>query len=140
MRTYSELCKLKTFEERFRYLKLNGHIGIETFGFDRYLNQVFYTSPEWRNLRNHILSRDNGGDMGLADFPINGRILVHHMNPICVEDIVERNADILNPEYLISVGHDTHNAIHYGDESLLRTKVLIERYPGDTDSWERRTR
>lgn len=139
MRTYSELKKLKTFEERFRYLKLNGHIGIETFGFDRYLNQVFYTSPEWRNLRNHILVRDNGGDMGLLDYPINGRILVHHMNPICVKDIVDRNADILNPEYLISVGHDTHNAIHYGDESLLRTKVLVERYPGDTDSWERRT-
>lgn len=138
MRTYSELKKLKTFEERFRYLKLNGRIGIETFGFDRYLNQVFYTSPEWRNLRNHILARDNGGDMGLLDYPINGRILVHHMNPICAEDIVDRNADILNPEYLISVGHDTHNAIHYGDESLLRTKVLIERYPGDTDSWERR--
>ena len=139
MRTYSELKKLKTFEERFRYLKLNGRIGIETFGFDRYLNQVFYTSPEWRNLRNHILARDNGGDMGLLDYPINGRILVHHMNPICVEDIVDRNADIFNPEYLISVGHDTHNAIHYGDESLLRTKVLVERYPGDTDSWERRT-
>ena len=139
MRTYSELCKLKTFEERFRYLKLGGHIGVETFGFDRYLNQVFYASPEWRNLRNRIIARDNGGDMGLLDFPINGRILVHHMNPICVDDIVDRNSDILNPEYLISVGHDTHNAIHYGDESLLRTKVLVERYPGDTDSWERRT-
>lgn len=135
MRTYSELITLPTFEERFRYLKLSGQIGIETFGFDRYINQVFYTSYEWRNLRDKILVRDNGGDMGLADYPINGRILVHHMNPITLQDITERNADILNPEYLISVGHDTHNAIHYGDESLLRTKVLVERCPGDTTLW-----
>lgn len=132
---YTELIKLKTFEERFRYLKLGGKIGIETFGFDRYLNQVFYTSPEWRSIRNRVIVRDNGGDMGLEDYPINGRILVHHMNPITMKDITDRNMDILNPEYLICVGHDTHNALHYADENYIRTKTFEERKPGDTTLW-----
>lgn len=132
---YTELKKLKTFEERFRYLKLGGKIGIETFGFDRYLNQVFYTSPEWRTIRNQVIVRDNGGDMGLEDYPINGRILVHHMNPITVQDILERKSSILNPEYLICVGHDTHNALHYADENYIRTKTFEERKPGDTTLW-----
>lgn len=135
IRTYTELSKLNTLEERFRYLMLKGHVGIETFGFDRYLNQVFYTSPEWQSVRRKVIVRDNGFEMGLQDYPIAGRILVHHINPILIDDITERNPDILNPEYLVCVSHEMHNAIHYGDDTILKTKTLVERYPGDTKLW-----
>lgn len=134
IRTYSELIKLPTFEERFRYLKLNGVVGEETFGFDRYINQAFYQSPEWRSLRNYIIIRDNGCDLGFPDRELNSRIYIHHMNPITKEDILAMNEYVMNPEYLICVSKTTHDAIHYGDESLLVT-APIERRKNDTCPW-----
>lgn len=134
IRTYSELIKLPTFEERYRYLRIGGRVGEETFGFDRYLNQMFYTSNEWRDIRDHVIIRDNGCDLGIPDREISGRILVHHMNPITVEDVVKRSKYLLDPEYLISTIKNTHDAIHYGDESLLFTGP-IERRPNDTCPW-----
>lgn len=134
IRTYSELIKLPTFEERFRYLKLNGVVGEETFGFDRYINQAFYQSPEWRSLRNYIIIRDNGCDLGIPDRELNSRIYIHHMNPITKEDILAMNEYVMNPEYLICVSKTTHDAIHYGDESLLVT-APIERRKNDTCPW-----
>lgn len=136
MRTYSELIKLPTFKQRFNYLKLNGMIGEETFGFDRWLNQVFYTSPEWRRVRDIVIVRDNGNDLGLDGFRIRGKILIHHMNPITYHDIVHREEDILNPEYLICVSHRTHQAIHYGNEDLLPADP-VERRPNDTCPWRK---
>lgn len=136
IRTYSELITLPTFEERFQYLKLNGRVGEETFGFDRYLNQMLYTSSEWRRVRNQVIVRDNGCDLGIQDREIHGLILVHHMNPIDVDDILYRMDYVLNPEYLISTVKNTHNAIHYGDERLLVTEP-IERSPNDTCPWKR---
>jgi len=136
MRTYSELIKLPTFKQRFNYLKLNGMIGEETFGFDRWLNQVFYTSPEWRRVRDIVIVRDNGNDLGLDGFRIGGKILIHHMNPITYHDIVHREEDILNPEYLICVSHRTHQAIHYGNEDLLPADP-VERRPNDTCPWRK---
>lgn len=136
MRTYSELVQLHSFEERFRYLSLRGSVGKDVFGFDRYLNQKFYKSIEWKNIRNIVLIRDNGCDMGLRDYPIAGKILIHHMNPIAPSDISSlRWEDILNPEYLISVSMDTHNAIHYGDEKILNKIEVVERTSGDTIPW-----
>ena len=134
MRTYSDLSKLSTFKQRFDYLKLNGHIGEDTFGFDRWLNQVFYRSPEWRRIRDLVIVRDNGNDLGLDGFQIGGKILIHHMNPITYHDIIHREEDILNPEYLICVSHRTHQAIHYGNEDLL-PKEPVERKPNDTCPW-----
>ena len=134
IRTYSELIKIPTFEERFEYLNLDGKVGEETFGFDRYLNQVFYKSDEWKSIRNEVIIRDNGCDLGIEDREIHGRIIIHHMNPITVDDIIHRNEDILNPEYLICVTDNTHKAIHYGDEDLL-IKDLIERTKNDTCPW-----
>lgn len=134
IKTYSELIKLPTFEERFRYLKLDGVVGEETFGFDRYLNQAFYQSPEWRSLRNYIIIRDNGCDLGIPDRELNSRIYIHHMNPITKEDILAMNEYVMNPEYLICVSKTTHDAIHYGDESLLIT-APIERRKNDTCPW-----
>lgn len=134
IKTYSELIKLPTFEERFRYLKLDGVVGEETFGFDRYLNQAFYQSPEWRSLRNSIIIRDNGCDLGIPDRELNSRIYIHHMNPITKEDILAMNEYVMNPEYLICVSKTTHDAIHYGDESLLIT-APIERRKNDTCPW-----
>lgn len=137
IRTYSELMSLPTFEERYRYLKLNGKVGESTFGFDRYLNQQFYKSDEWRALRDEIIIRDNGCDLGIEDREIKGqRILVHHMNPIAVEDILNLSEFLLNPEYLICVTKNTHDAIHYGDEGLLLT-VPLERTLNDTCPWKR---
>lgn len=136
MRTYSELIKLPTFKQRFNYLKLNSMIGEETFGFDRWLNQVFYTSPEWRRVRDIVIVRDNGNDLGLDGFQIGGKILIHHMNPITYHDIVHREEDILNPEYLICVSHRTHQAIHYGNEDLLPADP-VERRPNDTCPWRK---
>lgn len=134
IRTYSELIKLQTFEERFRYLKLGGRVGEDTFGHDRYLNQLFYTSDEWRRIRREVIVRDNGCDLGMWDREIHGLIVIHHMNPITAEDIVNRSEYLLNPEYLISTIDITHKAIHYGDENLLFT-APIERRPNDTCPW-----
>lgn len=136
MRTYSELITIPTFEERFKYLQLKGDVGTETFGFDRYLNQVFYRSPEWKRVRDQVIIRDNGCDLAHPEHEIVGRVIIHHMNPVSLRDIEERNEDILNPEYLISTIHATHNAIHYGDESLL-PRGPVERTPHDTCPWKR---
>ena len=135
IRTYSELIKLPTFEERFEYLKLDGKIGEETFGFDRYLNQILYTSPEWRSIRNSIIIRDNGCDLAMPGREIiSEKILIHHMNPITVEDILERNDFVLNPEYLVCTILNTHNAIHYGNSNLLYKDPVV-RSKNDTCPW-----
>ncbi len=135
-RTYSELIKLPTFEERFRYLKLDGVVGDSTFGFDRYLNQTFYRMPEWRRIRNEVILRDQGCDLGLEDRPIprGARVIVHHMNPIRTEDLVNKLDWVLDPEFLICTMKVTHDAIHYGDESILYMNP-IERKPNDTTPW-----
>lgn len=135
IRTYSELIVLPSFEERYRYLRLGGKIGEETFGFSRYLNQVFYKSKEWLSIRNQVILRDFGCDLGVRGYDIHGRIIVHHMNPITKEDIVRRSEFLLDPEYLISTSHNTHEAITYGDETLL-IKGPIERYKNDTCPWK----
>lgn len=134
IRAYSELCQLSTFEERFDYLRLNGSVGKDTFGFDRYLNQQFYRSSEWKRIRDRVILRDNGCDLGVEGYEIRGRILIHHINPISVEDIHTMSDLLMNPEYLICVSHRTHNAIHYGDESLIIT-APIERTQNDTCPW-----
>lgn len=136
IRTYSELITLPTFEERYRYLKLNGRVGEDTFGFDRYLNQIFYTSKEWRDVRDFVIVRDGGCDLGMPDREIFGKILVHHMNPIRQEDILRRSKWLLDPEYLICTIKNTHDAIHYGDESLL-ILAPTERTKNDTCPWRR---
>lgn len=136
IRTYSELITLPTFEERFKYLQLNGQVGKDTFGFDRYINQNFYRSLEWKRVRDKVILRDNGCDLGVEGYEIHGRILIHHMNPITIRDIESMSEYLLNPEYLISTVHNTHNAIHYGDESLLIT-APIERTKNDTCPWKR---
>jgi hypothetical protein len=134
IRTYTELMQLGTFEERFRYLKLSGRVGKETFGFDRYLNQQFYKSDEWLLLRDQIIIRDNGCDLAIEDRDIYKRIIIHHMNPITKEDILNKTDILLNPEYLISTRKRTHDAIHYGDESIL-FDAPIERTKNDTCPW-----
>lgn len=134
LRTYSELIQLETFEERYRYLALRGIVGESTFGFDRWLNQQFYTSRQWRQLRNHIAVRDLGCDLAVPDREIQARPIVHHMNPLRVDDIVHGTDEALDPEYLILTTHQTHNAIHYGDERLLPRR-LVARMPGDTKLW-----
>ena len=136
MRTYSELVRLPTFEERFRYLCLSGSVGKETFGFERYLNQRFYRSAEWKRIRREVILRDNGCDLGIPDRVIYGKVHIHHMNPVSREDILAQSELLLNPEYLICVSHETHNAIHYGDENLLLT-VPPEREPNDTCPWRK---
>lgn len=134
IKSYSELIQLPTFEERYRYLRLRGRVGEETFGFDRYLNQIFYNSEEWKSVRNYVIVRDNGCDLGIAGREIQSRILVHHMNPIRKEDILRRSKFLLDPEYLICTIKNTHDAIHYGDESLL-IKDPIVRSKNDTCPW-----
>lgn len=137
IRTYSKLSKLKTFRERYEYLKLDGTVGEETFGFDRYINQMFYKSEEWKRIRNYVITRDNGCDLGIQDRKIvDSVILVHHMNPITKEDIINKNEILLDPEYLITTIKPTHDAIHYGDESLL-AEDLIVRSKNDTCPWKR---
>jgi hypothetical protein len=133
-RSYSELVRLKTFEERFDYLSLRGEVGRETFGFDRWINQQFYTSREWRQLRQKIIVRDAGCDLGVEGYDIHVRLIVHHMNPLRQGDIVHGTDHALDPEFLICTTHNTHNAIHYGDKSLL-TKPYSPRRPGDTKLW-----
>ena len=134
IRTYSELITIPTFKDRFEYLKLNGTVGEETFGFDRYLNQTFYKSHEWRTVRDLVIIRDYGCDLAMPGHEIYGKILVHHMNPITMDDIVHRSQYLLEPEYLICTIKNTHDAIHYGDGSLLITGP-IERKPNDTCPW-----
>ena len=136
IRTYSELSKLKTFKERFTYLRLSGFVGKENFGFDRYLNQVFYKSAKWRSIRDFVIVRDNGCDLGIEGREIYGKIIIHHMNPITIQDIEQESDFLLDPEFLISTVHETHNAIHYGDENLL-ILAPIERKPNDTCPWRR---
>ena len=162
IRTYSEMIRLKTFNERFDYLKLDGNVGIATFGFDRYLNQSFYKSVEWKKIRNYVITRDhgcdlnqmfyrskewrqirheiivrdNGLDLSMPGYEIFDRIYIHHMNPINVDDIVDRSDYLLNPEYLVCVSFDTHNAIHYGNRDLL-IPGPIERRPNDTCPWKK---
>ena len=135
IKTYSELSELQTFEDRFQYLKLNGTVGEETFGFDRYLNQILYQSDEWKHCRSDIIIRDNGCDLGCEGFEVHGRILIHHINPITVEDIVNRNPKIFDLENLILTSHNTHQAIHYGDENLL-IRAPVERSKNDTCPWK----
>ena len=137
IKTYSELITLPTFKERFQYLKLDGVVGEETFGFDRYLNQIFYQSYEWRKIRDLVIIRDSGCDLGIEGREIRGKILIHHMNPISKSDILNRSEFLLNPEYLICTYKNTHNAIHYGDESILYQEP-IERTKYDTCPWRKR--
>ena len=134
IRTYSELRRLTDFEERYKYLALRGSVGRSTFGFDRYINQQFYTSTQWRQIRHHVIARDLGCDLGVEGYEIHDRIYIHHMNPMTVDDIVHGEDSILDPEFLISTTHRTHNAIHYGDERLL-PRPLTERRSGDTKLW-----
>lgn len=135
MKTYTEMAKLQTFKERFEYLKMSSKIGIDTFGFERFINQAFYKSLEWRDVRNRVILRDEACDLGILDRPIYGHIRVHHMNPISVEDFErERYQKILDPEGLVCVSLDTHNAIHYGNEWSLKIPVGF-RKEGDTKLW-----
>lgn len=136
IKTYSELITLPTFKERFEYLRLNGNVGEETFGFDRYINQLFYRSQRWKSIRDFVIIRDNGCDLGVEGHEIYSRILIHHMNPITIKDIEQESEFLLNPEYLITTVHSTHNAIHYGDESLL-IQAPVERTQNDTCPWRR---
>ena len=135
IRTYQHLLILPTFEERFQYLRLDGKVGKETFGFDRYFNQKFYRSAEWKQIRNFVIARDQGCDLAIFDRQIFGRIYVHHMNPISLDDIKDATEYILNPDYLVCVSKETHDAIHYGDGSLLMATKPPERTPGDTKLW-----
>lgn len=135
IRTYSELITLPTFEERFNYLKLNGSVGEETFGFDRIVNQRFYHSKEWKQFRNKIIVRDNACDLAMEDYDIYSRVIIHHMNPIRLQDILDLNEYVMNPEYVVCVSHKTHNAIHYGEESL--EKDYIPRSANDMCPWKK---
>lgn len=139
IRTYSELILLPTFADRFNYLKLSGRVGEDTFGFERYLNQKFYQSFEWRRIRDQIIIRDCGCDLGVPGYEIpNGvKIYIHHMNPLLSNDIIDRTEYLTNPEYLIATTHETHNAIHYGDEEFANRGIVIERTKYDTCPWRR---
>ena len=134
IRTYSELITIPTFEERFEYLQLKGSVGKDTFGYDRYLNQVLYRSPEWKRLRNQIIIRDNGCDLACDGYDVYGKVLIHHLNPITVEDVLARSRKVFDPDNLVCVSHNTHNAIHYGDVDLLVTGPII-RTKNDTCPW-----
>lgn len=137
IRTYSELCKIKSFNARFNYLKIEGIVGEDTFGFDRYLNQMLYNSEEWKRVRRIVIARDCGCDLGIKDREvIDSKIVVHHMNPISKDDIINNIEYVLDPEYLITTVDNTHRAIHYGDENLLYQDP-IDRCPGDTHLWKR---
>lgn len=135
IRTYAELMQIPSFMGRYDYLRLGGRVGQETFGFDRYLNQRFYHSEVWRSIRDFVITRDLGCDLGLDGYTIHGRIYIHHMNPVSVRDVRDYTDSLIDPEFLICVTHNTHNAIHYGDSSLLVT-VPIERKPFDTCPWK----
>lgn len=135
-KSYNELSRLKCYEDRFDYLKLTGVVGETTFGFDRYLNQAFYRSKEWRKVRREVIARDEGCDMGHPDHPIRGRIIIHHMNPVTIEDVEDGSDILLDPNNLVCVSEDTHNAIHFGDASLL-PEPYVERSKYDTCPWKR---
>lgn len=137
LRTYDELIRLESFEERFAYLRLQGNVGRDTFGSDRYLNQLFYRSQEWKHIRNQVIARDNGCDLGVEGYEIHKgqRILIHHMNPLRVDDILDQTEYLMDPKYLITTTFRTHNAIHYSDESLLPI-LPKERTPNDTCPWK----
>ncbi|MCM1524238.1 MAG: hypothetical protein NC120_07235 [Ruminococcus sp.] len=135
IRTYEEMSALKSFEQRFEYLKLNGIVGEEIFGFDRYLNQQFYHSAEWRSVRDRVIIRDNGCDLGVPGHEICGRIYIHHLNPITVEDIRSRSEFLTSPKYLVCISFETHNAVHYGDLTAVSSQP--ERFPNDTCPWRR---
>ena len=136
IRTYSELCKLQTFEERFNYLTLDGEVGRETFGWERYFNQKFYSSKEWKQIRRDLIIRDNGCDLGVIGFEICGPIIIHHINPITIEDIERTSSYLIDPEYLICVSRKTHNALHYGVLDM-NDYIPVERTPNDTIPWKR---
>lgn len=137
LKNYTDMIKFSSFEERFKYLKLSGIVGKETFGFDRVFNQMFYASKEWKNVRNFVIARDNGCDLGVPGYDITyGKIFIHHMNPITIEDIAQSKDYILNPEYLITMTYATHNAIHYGDEDFLN-RFKFERFKNDTCPWKK---
>lgn len=136
MRSYTELSKIDTFIERYNYLRLDGQVGYETFGFDRYLNQMLYKSKKWQRVRDEVIIRDNGSDLGMEGYEIYDKIIVHHMNPITIEDIESDSDDIYNPEYLICTRHYTHLAIHYGDENLLPQKI-VQRKSNDMAPWKK---
>lgn len=138
-RTFTELSRLPTFEERYRYLALRGSVGQSTFGYDRWINQRFYTSREWRRVRSFVITRDYGCDLGVEGYEIHDKIIIHHLNPMGVDEIVHGDDSILDPEFLITTAHNTHNAIHYGDERLL-PRPLTPRTPGDTSLWTRKAR
>jgi hypothetical protein len=133
-RTFSELQRIETFEDRFRYLALHGGVGDTTFGFDRFLNQLFYTSRQWRQMRQHVIARDEACDLAVEGYEIHSRLVIHHMNPMTPDDIIHDDSRILDPEFLITTTHRTHNAIHYGDERLL-ARPFVPRRRGDTQLW-----
>lgn len=136
IKTYSELIRIPTFEERFDYLKVGSKIGEDTFGFDRYLNQIFYRSPEWKELRRFVILRDDGCDLAFRDLPISGRVYIHHLNPISADDVKTRSEILLNPEFLVCTSFNTHQALHFGDKNLL-PKEPIERSRNDTCPWKK---
>lgn len=138
IRNFYELNKLISFNDRYQYLRLSGVVGTSTFGYDRFLNQILYKSRRWLKVRDSVIVRDGGNDLGLLDYPISGKIIVHHMNPISIEDIEFESDDIYNPDYLICCSHRTHEAIHYSDESLL-PKNFVDRFSGDTSPWLNRS-
>lgn len=137
-RTFTELSQFETFEDRFRYLALRAAVGASTFGYDRWVNQEFYRSRQWRQIRDYVIIRDNGCDLGVDGYEIHDRLYIHHMNPMTVDDVLAGD-DALDPEFLITTTHRTHNAIHYGDEGLLK-KAVVPRRPGDTQLWTRKDR
>lgn len=134
IKNYHDLKRFDTMEERYRYLKLGGNVGEKTFGSDRWINQQFYTSREWRRVRDHVITRDQGCDLGMFEYPIHKGLYIHHMNPLTIEQIRDGDESLLDPEGLITVSLQTHNAIHYGDESLL-PKTFVARQAGDTKLW-----
>lgn len=133
-RCYTELCTIRGYEERFSYLRLSSQVGQATFGFDRYLNQRFYSSPRWRHARNLVIARDSGRDLGIEGYEIHDRVAIHHMNPVTPDGLINEDDSVFDPEFLITVSHRTHNAIHFGDERLLSKPPVIRR-PGDTKLW-----
>ena len=135
IRTYNEMILLPTYEDRYKYLKLGGHVGEETFGFDRYFHQAFYKSKEWLHARQEAIIRDNGCDLAICDRKIFDHIIIHHMNPLTIEQIEEGGPELFDLRYLVCVSHATHNAIHYGDERQLIKSEIVERRPGDTCPW-----
>lgn len=134
IRTYTELVRLRDFRERYEYLQTYSSVGVATFGFERWLNQAFYTSTLWRHARQEVIARDRGCDLGVEGYEIHDRVIIHHMNPIAAEEIIHSDESLIDPEYLITTSHSTHNAIHYGDASLL-AKPFVPRRPGDTKLW-----